>query len=162
MSKPGSSIPLAATFARAVSHAEAADQRSGEIAKTIERLVTGDLPFAVEQSFQQAVSDAVTHLSVLQAELGRRRRQLYLVVADLQIIGEMLRLMAPSATVKAADCAGEEGNVVSLLYRRLRRQGGDALTADMAGRVERLSDEIDQINQTIETEFKALSEIIHR
>ncbi|HWA50734.1 MAG TPA: hypothetical protein VG742_20865 [Dongiaceae bacterium] len=162
MSKVGSPVPLSTAFARAVSHAESADQRSDEVAKTVQRLVQGNQPFAIEQSHQQAVSDAVTHLSVLQTELGRRRRQLYLVLADLQQVGLILQLTTHPAKPKREVYKAEDGNVVSLLHRRLRRHGGDRLTADMAGRVERLSDEIDLLNQTIETEFKALSDIIHR
>lgn len=162
MSKLGSPIPLSATFARAVSHAESADQRSDEISKTVQRLVKGNLPFSVEQSHQQAVSDAVTHLSVLQAELGRRRRQLYLVLADLQHVGQILQLAETPAKRKRGPCNAEDGNVVSLLHKRLRRHGGDRLTADMAARVERLSDEIDLLNQTIEVEFKTLNDIVQR
>jgi hypothetical protein len=162
MSKLGSPIPLAATLARAVSHAETTNQRSREMLKTIERLVNGNSPFAVEQSHQQAVSEAVTRLSVLQAEVTQRRKQLNLVLKDLHTVGQILRLVAAPAAGAAPTHASGIGAVVSLLHKRLRREGGDRLTADMSARVERLSDEIDLLNQSIETEFKALSDIVDR
>jgi hypothetical protein len=162
MTEPGSSRPLAATLARAVSHAEATEQRTREIAKAIERLVKGKLPFAIEQSHQQAVSDVVAYLSVLQTEVEQRRKQLNLIWNDLRIVGRILRLAeAPAFGAVAAEIP-DNGNVVSLLRKRMRRHGADRLTADLAARVERLSGQIDQLNQIIEMEFKALSGIIDR
>ena len=162
MAKLGSAHPIAASLARAVAHAEATDQRSRKISKTIERAVKGNLPTAIEQSHQQAVADVVAYLSVLQTEIVQRRKQLNLIVNDLRTIGQILRLVpVPAGHAIPAPTTGD-GQVVSLLHKRLRRYGGDRLTADMAGRVERLSDQIDQLNQILETEFKALSAIIDR
>jgi hypothetical protein len=162
MSKLGSPLPLATTLTRAVSHAETTDERSRKILKTVERAVKGGSPVAIEQPHQQAVADVVANLALLHAEIGQRRNQLNLVATDLRTIGQILRLVpVPAGGVVPLRTTGN-GQVVSLLHKRLRRYGGDRLTADMAGRVERLSDQIDQLNQILETEFKALSEIIHR
>ena len=162
MTELGSSRSLAATLAHAVSHAESTDQRSLDLSKMIGRLATGRLPFASEQSHQQAVSDVVAYLSLLQTEVGQRRKQLNLISKELRTVGQILRLApAPADGVVPSRTTGN-GQVVSLLHKRLRRYGGDRLTADMAARVERLSDQIDQLNQIIETEFKALSDIIDR
>lgn len=161
MTKLGSPLLLAAALSRAVSHAESTDQRSREILKTIERVVKGNLAFVVEQPHQQAVSDAVAHLSLLQTEVGQRRKQLNLIVKELHKVEQILRLAtAPGGA--ASFRTSDDGKVVSLLHRRLRRHGGDRLIADMVGRIERLSDEIDLLNQTIEAEFNTLSDIIHR
>lgn len=162
MSKLGSPLPLATTLTRAVSHAESSDQRSRKILKTIERALKNNSPVVIEQSHQQAVSDVVTYLSLLQTEIGQRRKQLDLIVNQLRTVGQILRLVpVPTGAVVPARMSGD-GQVVSLLHKRLRRYGGDRLTADMAGRVERLSGQIDQLNQIIETEFKALSDILDR
>lgn len=162
MTKLGSPLPLATTLTRAVSHAESTDQRSRKISKAIGRVVQGNMPVAMEQSHQQAVSDVVAYLSLLQTEIGQRRKQLSLIVNDLRTIGQILRLIpVPAGGVVPAKTIGD-GQVVSLLHKRLRRYGGDRLTADMAGRVERLSGQIDQLNQILETEFKALSAIVDR
>lgn len=160
MTKLGSPLPLATTLTRAFSHAEATDQRSRKILKTIERSAKGNLPVAIEQSHQQAVSDVVAYLSLLQTEIGQRREQLKLIVTNLRTVAQILRL-APVPADGVVPYRMTD-NVVSLLHKRLRRLGGDRLTADMVGRVERLSGQIDQLNQIIETEFKALSDIIHR
>jgi hypothetical protein len=83
-------------------------------------------------------------------------------VNDLRTVGQILRLIpAPANGAVPAKTIGD-GQVVSLLHKRLRRYGGDRSTADMAGRVERLSGQIDQLNQILETEFKALSAIVDR
>jgi hypothetical protein len=162
MSKLGSPLPLATALTRAVSHAESTDRRSRKILKTIGRVVQGNMPVATEQSHQQAVSDVVAYVSLLQTEIGQRRKQLNLIVNDLRTIGQILHLIpVPAGGVIPSPTTGN-GQVVSLLHKRLRRYGGDRLTADMAGRVERLSGQIDQLNQIIETEFKALSDIIDR
>ena len=162
MTKLGSPLPLATTLTRAFSHAESTDQQSRKIQKTIERVVKADLPVAIEQSHQQAVADVVAYLSLVQTEIGQRRKQLTLIVNDLRTVGQILRLVpVPAGGVIPSRTTGN-GQIVSLLHKRLRRYGGDRLTADMAGRVERLSGQIDQLNQIIETEFKALSDIIHR
>jgi hypothetical protein len=162
MTKLGSPLPLATTLTRAVSHAESTDQRSRKISKAIGRAVQGNMPVAMEQSHQQAVSDVVAYLSLLQTEIGQRRKQLSLIANDLRIVGQILRLIpVPAGGVVPAKTIGD-GQVVSLLHKRLRRYGGDRLTADMAGRVERLSGQIDQLNQILETEFKALSAIVDR
>jgi hypothetical protein len=162
MAKLGSPLPLATTLTNAFAHAEATDQRSRKILKTIERAMKGNLPVAIEQSHQQAVSDVAAYLSLLQTEIGQRQKQLNLIVNDLRSVGQILRLVPVPAGSAIPSRTSADGQVVSLLHKRLRRHGGDRLTADMAGRVERLSDQIDQLNQIIETEFKALSDIIHR
>jgi hypothetical protein len=163
MAKLGSPLPLATTLTNAFAHAEATDQRSRKILKTIERAMKGNLPVAIEQSHQQAVSDVAAYLSLLQTEIGQRQKQLNLIVNDLRSVGQILRLVPVPAGSAIPSRTSADGQVVSLLHKRLRRRlGGDRLTADMAGRVERLSDQIDQLNQIIETEFKALSDIIHR
>jgi hypothetical protein len=162
MTKLGSPLPVATTLTRAVSHAESTDQRSRKIAKAIGRVLQGNMPVATEQSHQQAVSDVVAYLSLLQTEIGQRRKQLSLIVNDLRTVGQILRLIpVPAGGVVPSKTIGD-GQVVSLLHKRLRRYGGDRLTADMAGRVERLSGQIDQLNQILETEFKALSAIVDR
>jgi hypothetical protein len=162
MAKLGSPLPLATALARAVSHAESTDQRSRKILKTIERAMKGNSPVATEQSHQQAVSDVATYLSLVQTEIGQRRKQLNLIVNDLRAIGQILRLIPVPAGGMVPSRISGHGNVVSLLHKRLRRHGGDRLSADMVGRVERLSGQIDQLNQILATEFKALSDIIDR
>lgn len=162
MTKLGSPLPLATTLTRAVAHAESTDQRSRKILKMVEQAVKGNVPVAVEQSHQQAVSDVVAYLSLLQAEIGQRRKQLSLIVNDLLTVGQILRLVpVPTGAAIPSPTTGN-GQVISLLHKRLRRYGGDRLTADMSGRAERLSGQIDQLNQIIETEFKALSDIVDR
>ncbi len=122
----------------------------------------GILPTAIEQANQQAVADVVAYLSVLQTEIVQRRKQLNLIVTDLRTIGQILRLIPVPAGGAIPAPMTADGQVVSLLHKRLRRQGGDRLTADMAGRVERLSDQVDQLNQILETEFNALAGIVDR
>lgn len=162
MAKLGSPLPIATSLSRAVAHAESSDQRSRRISKTIERALKGNLPIAIEQAHQQAVTDVVAYLSVLQTEILQRRKQLSLIVNNLCIIGQILRLIPVPAGSAIPAPTTADGQIISLLHKRLRRLGGDRLTADMVGRVERLSDQIDQLNQVLETEFKTLSGIIHR
>ena len=70
---------------------------------------------------------------------GSGRSSWTLIVNDLRVVGQILHLVPVPARGVVATRTTSDGKVVSLLHKRLRRYGGDRLTADMAAGVERLS-----------------------